>query len=142
VTTWSLTNFESFKSTCPAAVYQQDWAPYLPPIFRFPSSYLRASTTGDPARPLRLCVNPDERRNALWIAMALLGNDHPSIPGSGHTIDRLTRQRQIFKGQNPAGLSWLVSRMQQWPATYREACWVDWDELFLPPSARQCAAVN
>jgi hypothetical protein len=50
------------------------------------------------------CVNPDERRNALWITMALIGGDHPAMPGTGHPIDRLTRQRQIFKGQNPAGL--------------------------------------
>ncbi len=142
VTTWSPTNFESFKSPFPATLDYQDWAPYLPPIFQFATSYLRASTTGDPVGPLRLCVNPDERRNALWITMALLGADHPSIPGSGHTIDRLSRQREIFKDQNPAGVSWLVSRMQQWPPTYREACWVGWEELLLPPPAPRCAVVS
>jgi len=54
---------------------------------------------------MRLYVNPDERGNTLWITMALLGADHPAMPGTGNPIDRLTRQRQILKGQNSAGLS-------------------------------------
>ena len=60
VTTWSLTNFESFKAPCPATVYYHSWTPE------------------HPERPMRLCVNPDERRNALWVTMALLGADHPA----------------------------------------------------------------
>jgi hypothetical protein len=142
VTTWSLTNFESFKAPCPATVYYQDWAPFLPPIFLFATSYLRAWTTEQPERPMRLCVNPDERRNALWITMALLSADHPPTPETRCPVDRLTRQRQIFKGQNPAGISWLVSRMQRWPEAYRNACWVAWEELLLPPPAGRCAAVS
>jgi hypothetical protein len=38
VTTWSLTNFENFKAPCPATVYYQTWAPFLPPIFLFAPS--------------------------------------------------------------------------------------------------------
>jgi hypothetical protein len=91
---------------------------------------------------MRLCVNPDERRNALWITMALLGADHPAMPRTGSPIDRLSRQRQIFKGQNPAGNSWLVSRMQRWPEACRDSCWVAWEELLLPPQADRCAAVS
>jgi hypothetical protein len=142
VTTWSLTNFENFRARCPATVYYQDWAPFLPPIFLFASSHLRAWTPEQPERPMRLCVNPDERRNALWITLALLAADHPAMPGTGRPVDRLTRQRQIFKGQNPAGLSWLVSRMQRWPETYGNACWLAWEELLLPPQAGCCAAVS
>jgi hypothetical protein len=142
VRTWSLTNFESFKAPCPATVYYHDWAPFLPPIFLFATSYLRAWTPEQPERPMRLCVNPDERRNALWITMALLAADHPPMPGTGCPVDRLARQGQIFKGQNPAGLSWLVSRMQHWPETYRDACWVAWEELLLPLGADRCAAVS
>lgn len=132
VTTWSLTNFENFKAPCPATVYYHDWAPFLPPVFLFVASTLRAWTPEHPKRPLRWCVNPDERRNALWIALALLGADHPAMPGTGNPIDRLSRQQRIFKGQNPAGLSWLVAQMQQWPATYKDTCWVGWEELLLP----------
>jgi hypothetical protein len=64
VTTWSLTNFKSFKAPCPATVYYQDWAPFLPPIFLFATSQ-RAWIPEQWERPMRLCVNPDERRNAL-----------------------------------------------------------------------------
>jgi hypothetical protein len=142
VTTWSLTNFESFKAPCPATVYYHDWAPFLPPIFLFVTSYLRAWAPEHPERPMRLCVNPDERRNALWITMALLGADHPAMPGTSCPLDRLTRQRQTFNGQNPAGLSWLVSRMRHWPEAYRDACWVAWEELLLPPRAGRSAAVS
>jgi len=142
VTTWSLTTFESFKAPCPATVYYHDWAPFLPPIFLFVTSYLRAWTPEHPERPMRLCVNPDERRNALWITMALLGADHPAMPGTGRPIDRLTRQRRLFRGQNPAGLPWLVSRMQHWPEAYRDACWVAWEEFLLPPPVRACAVVS
>lgn len=142
VTTWSLTNFESFKAPCPATVYYHSWAPFLPPIFLFVTSDLRAWTPEHPERPMRVCVNPDERRNALWITMAILGADHPVIPGTGLPTDRLTRQRQIIKGQNPAGLSWLVARMQQWPEAYKDTCSVAWEELLLPPQAGRSAAVN
>jgi hypothetical protein len=81
---------------------------------------------------MRVCVNPDERRNALRITMALLAANHPAMPGTGCPGDRLTRQRQIFKGQNPAGLSWIVSRMQQGPDKYRHAYWIPWEGLLLP----------
>lgn len=102
----------------------------------------RAWTPELPELPMRLCVNPDERRNALWITMALIAADHPAMPGTGCPVDRLTRQRQIFNGQNPAGLSWLLSRMQLWPDAYRDACWVAWEELLLPPPVSSCAAVS
>ena len=142
VTTWSLTNFESFKAPCPATVYYHNWAPFLPPIFLFVTWDLRAWTPEHPERSMRLCVNPDERRNALWITMALLGAEHPALPGTGCPIDRLTRQRQIFGAQNPAGVSRLVSQMQHWPETYKDACWVGWEELLLPRRPRRSAAVN
>ncbi len=142
VTTWSLTNFENFRALCPASVYYQDWAPFLPPIFLWVSSLLRAWTPAQPERPMRLCVNPDERRNALWITLALLVADHPAMPRAGGPLDRRTRQCQIFKGQNPAGVSWLVSRMQHWPEVYREACWVAWEQLLLPSPVSPCAAVD
>jgi len=103
VTTWSLTNFESFKAPCPATIYYHSWAPFLPPIFLFAPSHVRAWTPDLPERPMRFCVNPDERRNALWITLALLATDHPAMPRSGCPADRRTRQRQILKGQNPAG---------------------------------------
>jgi hypothetical protein len=142
VTTWSLTNFENFRAPCPATIYYHDWAPFLPPIFLFVTSLLRAWTPAQPERPMRLCVNADERRNALWITMALLATDHPAMPRTGGPLDRRTRQLQIFRGQNPAGISWLVARMQRWPEVYRDACWVAWEQLLLPPQARSCAAAG
>jgi hypothetical protein len=74
--------------------------------------------------------------------MALLGADHPAMPGTGGSIDRLTRERQIFRAQNLAGLSWLVSQMRHWPETYRDACWVAWGQLLLLPQSGRSAAVN
>ena len=142
VTELSLTNFESFKAPCPATVYYHDWAPLLPPIFLFVTSYLRAWAPEHPERPMRLCVNPDERRNALWITMALLAADHPAMPGTSRPLDRRAATIKIFKGQNPAGLSWLVSRMQHWPEAYRDACWVAWEEMILAPKARRTEEVD
>lgn len=142
VTTWSLTNFDNFKAPCPATVYYQDWAPFLPPIFLIVTWNLRAWTPEHPDRPMRLCVNPDERRNALWITMALLGADHPTMPGASRPVDRLKRQRQILKGQSPAGLSWLVARMQRWPEAYKNACWITWEKLLLPRRTRRSAVVS
>jgi len=142
VTTWSLTNFENFKAPCPATVYYQTWAPFLPPIFLFAPSHVPAWTPDKPERSMRLCVNPDERRNAFWISLALLAADHPGMPRMGRPVDRQTRQRQIFKGQNPAGLAWLVSRMQQWPEGYKNSCWVAWEELLFPLPTAVCEAVK
>jgi hypothetical protein len=85
---------------------------------------------------MRLCVNPDERRNALWITLALLAAAHPAMPRTGCLLDRPSRQRQIFQGQNPAGLAWLVFRMQHWPESYKEACWVAWEEVTFAPANR------
>jgi hypothetical protein len=101
VTTWSLTNFENFKAPRPATVYYQTWAPLLPPIFLFAPSHVPARTPDKPERSMRLCVNPDDRRNAFWISLALLAADHPGMPRMGRPVDRQPRQRQIFKGQNP-----------------------------------------
>jgi hypothetical protein len=142
VSTWSLTNFEAFKAPCPASVYYHDWAPFLPPIFIFPSSYLRSWSPTQPERSMRLCINPDERRNALWITMALLAADYPAMPRTGPAADRISRQRQIFRGKNSAGLSWLVARMQRWPDVYREACWVSWEEMLLPCHSRSAVLVS
>jgi hypothetical protein len=142
VTTWSLTNFENFKAPCPATVYYQTWAPFLPPIFLFAPSHVPAWTPDKPERSMRLCVNPDERRNAFWISLALLAADHPGMPRTGCPADRRTRQLQILKGQNPAGLAWLVSRMQRWPESYKNSCWVTWEELLLPPPTPVCEAVR
>ena len=142
VTTWSLSNFESFKAPCPATVYYHDWAPFLPPIFLFAATDLRAWTPQHPNRTMRLCVNPDERRNAFWITMALLGAEHPVMPGMGPPINRLRRQRQIFKGQNPEGLSWLVAKMQRWPEAYKETCWVRLEQLLLPRRRRRSEVVK
>jgi hypothetical protein len=71
----------------------------------------------------------------LWIAHALLAAMHPARPYTGLAIDRLARQRRNFRGQNPAGLSWLAARMQRWPDGFREACWIGWEELLIPPEA-------
>jgi hypothetical protein len=76
------------------------------------------------------------------MTMALLGADHPAMPGTGCPIDRLTRQRQIFRAQNPAGVSWLVARMQRWSEAYKDPCWVDWEELLVPRRPRRSAAVS
>lgn len=48
VTTWSLTNFESFRAPCLATVYYQDWAPYLRSHFLFAAANLRVWTSEQP----------------------------------------------------------------------------------------------
>ncbi len=142
VTTWSLQNFEQFRAPCPANVHYVDWAPFLPPLFRFSCTTLPPWSECQPERSLRLRVDPDERRNALWMAHGLLAAVQPPMPHTGPGFDRRARQRQIFRGQNPARLSWLVARMQRWPDAYRKACWVSWEEMLLPCHSHVAALVS
>jgi hypothetical protein len=142
VTTWSLQNFEDFRAPCPANVHYVDWAPFLPPLFRFSCATLPPWSESQPERSLRLRVDPDERRNALWMAHGLLATVQPPIPHTGPGFDRRARQRRILRGQNPASLSWLVARMQRWPDAYREACWVSWEEMLLPCYSHPAGVVS
>jgi hypothetical protein len=142
VTTWSLQNFEQFRAPCPANVYYVDWAPFLPPLFRFSCATLPPWSESQLERSLRLRVDPDERRNALWMAHGLLATAHPSMPRTGPGVDSRARQRKIFRGQSPAGLSWLVARMQRWPEAYRKACWVSWEEMLLPCRSHPAGLVS
>ena len=142
VTNWSLQNFEQFRAPCPANVHYADWAPFLPPLFRFSCTTLPPWSECQPERSLRLRVDPDERRNALWMAHGLLAAVQPPMPHGGPGSDRRARQRQIFRGQNPARLSWLVARMQRWPDAYRKACWVSWEEMLLPCHSHVAALVS
>jgi putative transposase len=89
-------------------------------------------------RGIRQWLPQDPRR----FYIGFLPVEDRTLQRTGVQLDRLTRQRQILKGQNPAGLSWLVSRMQHWPEAYRDVCWVAWEKLLLPPQASQCAAVS
>lgn len=73
--------------------------------------------------------------------MALLAADYPAMPRTEPAVDRRSRQREIFMGQNSAGLSWLVARMQRWPQSYRDACWIAWEEMILAPEARSIEEV-
>ena len=90
----------------------------------------------------RLRVVRNERRNAPWKAHVLLAVALPAIPETDLGVRSQARQRLICRGQNPAGLSWVVARMQRWSRNYREACWIGWEELLLSPNSRQCAVIN
>jgi len=53
-----------------------------------------------------------------------------------------TPHLRAWTPEKPAGLSWLVSQMQRWPERYKDACWVAWQKLLLPPLAGRRAAVD
>jgi hypothetical protein len=142
VTTWSLQNFEQFRAPCPANVHYVDWAPFLPLLFRFSCAKLRPWSENQSERSLRLRVEPDERRNALWMAHGLLAAVQPPMPHTGSGFDRRARQWKILRGQNPACLSWLVARIQRSPDAYREACPITWEEMLLPCQSHGAALVS
>lgn len=133
VTTWSLTSFEIFRAPCPADVFVAKSAPVLPSIFRPWAAPAPPWTAASTVVHLRDRIDPAARRSALWLAHALLANAHPAIRTTDGRTDRQARQRQVFRGQNPAGLAWLAAQMQQWPDVYRARNWVDVESLLVPP---------
>ena len=132
VTTWSLTNFELFRAPCPADVFVSKSAPVLPNIFRFWGTPAPPWTAQSTVVHLRDRIEPAVRRSALWLAHALLAKSHPATRSTEGGMDRQGRQRQVFRGQNPAGLAWLATKMQQWPDEYRIRNWLDSESLLVP----------
>jgi hypothetical protein len=74
-------------------------------------------------------VDPSERRNALWMAHALLATAHPLTPVTEVGASRKARQHRLFRGQNATGLEWLVEQWRQWPAEYRQTHWIDLENV-------------
>ena len=123
ITSWSVTNFEPFRST-PAAcmvVAHESLSDFEP--FRWPS---RSNLPWDHrvgATPIHRVFNPSMRRTALWTAHALLARRHPRRPYQGRALGVRERRRRIFRYQNGESLSWLVARAHHWPRDYVQHHW-------------------
>jgi hypothetical protein len=142
IATWALENLECYSTRCPAELVYLDYAPVLPPIFYLSPMPMSPRGTHQPYRPLRRRIDPAERRNALWLVHALLAADHPVSAAVEFGTSRSERQSRILQGQGPAGIAWLVARMQHWPVKYRKRCWIDREQLSSLCRKGSNAAVN
>jgi hypothetical protein len=78
ISTWALENFENYSTRCAAELFYLDYAPALPPIFYLSPMPMSPRGTHRPERSLQRCIDPAERRNALWLVHALLAAEHPT----------------------------------------------------------------
>jgi hypothetical protein len=125
VTTWALTNFESFKAR-PVTEDRRtrtglEGSPFHVTRFRFPPPFEATETL----RHISTVIHPELRCAALWWANALLCNTHPSPIQSPQS-----RQTSLLRGRCPAGLYWLFEQMAHWPESYVRQQWIPLDQLF------------
>ena len=128
VTTWSLTNFESFKarpaSEDPPSGTRMWETPYFTTSHRYQPPFEEALTL----RTLSSVNLPELRCPALWWAYALLCN-------TDRCCERLTgdparRQAAFLHRRCPVGLHWLQQRMAYWPAAYVRRNWTALELLY------------
>lgn len=121
VTTWSLTNFESFKarpaSEDPPSGTRLWQTPYFTMSHRYQPPFEDALTL----RTLSSVNLPELRCPALWWAHALLCS-------TDRCCDRLTgnpptRQAAFLRRCCPVGLHWLQQQMAYWPLAYVRRHW-------------------
>ena len=110
VTSWAITNFESFLAHPPAYV--------VPPClylgafepFRWPDRRLAPRDARIGANRLDRVFDPSMRRAALWTARSLLATRHPRPLHESRALSLNERRQRAFRHQNVEGLAWLVAR--------------------------------
>jgi hypothetical protein len=127
VTSWALTNFESFKAR-PAAEELPNFirgtgAPYFSRSGRLQPPF----DSNRPVRTLSSVNDPALRCPALWWAHVLLCELHR--PCNRKRVGLPTRQWHLLRLRCPAGLHWLRERMAHWPSDYLRQHWTPLDSL-------------
>jgi hypothetical protein len=123
VTTWALSNFESFHARPEAENLPNGVRIALGFYFTMMPRRLLPFASGHSVRTLRKTAEPGLRAAALWLAEALLAKQEAYT--AVITVDPPARQWRLLKRKTPTGLYWLQQQMTTWPRKYIDHQWMD-----------------
>ena len=127
ITTWSLTNFEAFKSRPPSEKVPTDTSLWETPYYKLSYRYQPPFDSELPLRTLASVNAPELRCPALWWAHALISAAHP-VKDPRHCSPQ-ARQQAFLRRRCPNGLHWLLEQMAHWPEAHVRERWFPLDQL-------------
>lgn len=130
VTSWALTNFESFRARPATEELPHGISGTSFPYFGKASRQQPPFDCNGAVRTLSSVNDPALRCPALWWAHVLLAESHRCCNPT--QIGLPARQWHLLRSRCPAGLHWLRERMASWPAEYVRQHWSPIEPMLWP----------